>query len=88
MGFPCRQYVSISLRIVFFNSCANSKSSLVLHSLLVTAYVALDMLRTENVQNAIGKNECYGALLGCFTALEQMRTSTVFVEVPLSCLHV
>jgi len=58
----------------------------VLHSLLVTAYVALDMLRAENLQNAIGKNECYSALLGCLTALEQMRTSTVFVEVPLRAL--
>lgn len=44
------------------------------------------MLRTETVQNAIGKNECYTALMGCFTALDQMRSSTVFVEVPLRAL--
>jgi len=72
--------------MVYWVHTADKKTRLVLHSLLVTAYVALDLLRTENNQDAIGKNECYSALLGCFTALEQMRASTVFVEVPLRAL--
>lgn len=68
------------------NLYSDTKSRWVLHALLVTAYVALDMIRTGTLQNAIGKVECYNALIGCLTALEQMRLSTVFVEVPMRAL--
>jgi len=87
LGLPSWQYVGVAVGgYIVFGAEANIVSRLVLHSLLVTAYIALDMFRVENVQSAIGKNECYNTLLGCFTALDQMRTCTVFVEVPLRAL--
>jgi hypothetical protein len=57
-----------------------------MHCLLLTAHAAVDILKSTNAQYAIEYHECYNGLVTCLRALEQVRATTKFVEVPLRVL--
>jgi len=57
-----------------------------MHCLLLTAHAAVDILKSTNAQYAIEYLECYNGLVTCLRALEQIRATTKFVEVPLRVL--